>query len=114
VTGDDDDAGEAVGLGDVAGALTVGLGEAAGADVVLVGVLVGVLVLVAGSHAVAKTVARIVGSRSARLIDLIAGLLIDFPRSSKIEKREDNCSNAEELATGVPTDVMGEAALRVN
>jgi hypothetical protein len=89
VTGDDDAFGEAVGLGEFAGSLTVGLGEAAGGG----GVLVGVFVLVAGSHAVAKTVARIVGSRSARLIDLIAGLVIDFPRSSKIEKREDNCSN---------------------
>jgi len=34
-----------------------------------------------------------VGSSNARLIDLIAGLVIDIPRSSKIEKREDNCSN---------------------
>jgi hypothetical protein len=78
-----------VGLGDDAGSFTVGLGEAAGVDA---GVL-GVLESVAESHAVANTVARIVGSSSARLIDLIAGLVIDIPRSSKIEKREDDCSN---------------------
>ena len=78
-----------VGLGDDAGSLTVGLGEAAGVDAGGAGAFV----LAAGSHAVANTVARIVGSSSARLIDLIAGLVIDIPRSSKIEKREDNCSN---------------------
>jgi len=80
-----------VGLGDDAGSVTVGLGEAAGAGVDAGGV--GAFVLAAGSHAVANTVARIDGSNSARLIDLIAGLVIDIPRSSKIEKREDNCSN---------------------
>ena len=77
------------GVGVAAGSLTVGLGEAAGVDV---GVM-GALELAAGSHAVANTVARIVGSSNARLIDLIAGFFIDIPRSSKIEKREDNCSN---------------------
>ncbi len=77
------------GLGDAAGSFTTGLGDATGVDAGVTGALE----LAAGSHAVANTVARIVGSSNARLIDLIAGLLIDIPLSSKIEKREDNCSN---------------------
>ncbi len=79
----------AAGVGVVAGSLTDGLGEAAG---VAAGVM-GALELAGGSHAVAKTDARIAGSSNARLIDLIAGFVIDVPHSSKIEKREDNCSN---------------------
>ena len=78
-----------VGPGDDAGSFAVGLGEAAGVDAGVAGAFVSA----AGSHAVANTAARIVGISSARLIDLIAGLVIDIPRSSKIEKREDNCSN---------------------
>jgi hypothetical protein len=78
-----------VGLGVTVGSATVGLGEATGVDAGVVGALE----FGAGSHAVANTDARTVGSSSARLIDLVVGLFIDIPRSSKIEKREDNCSN---------------------
>jgi hypothetical protein len=76
VWGDAELAGAAfvVGLGVAAGSVTVGLGEAAGVDA---GVL-GALEFAAGSHAVANTDARSVGSSSARVIDLIAGLFIGY------------------------------------
>ena len=71
-------------------------GEAAG-----VGddVTAGLFELSAGSQATANRVTKIAGNSSARLIDVVTELLfrellIGFPRSSKIEKREDNCANA--------------------
>jgi len=67
-TGDGDTTGEAPGLGLVAGVFTVLLGEAVGE-----GVTVSEFELFAGSQAAANSVNRIVGSSSARLIDLYFG-----------------------------------------
>jgi hypothetical protein len=86
-TGDGEATGEAVGLGLVAGVVKVLLGEAVGEGD---DVTVSEVELFAGSQAAANSVNRIVGSSSARLIDLVFRLLIRFlPRSNKIEKRED-------------------------
>jgi hypothetical protein len=89
--GDGDATGEAVGLGLVAGVVTVLLGEAVGEGD---DVTTPEFELFAGSQAAANSVNRMVGSSSARLIDLgfellIRELLIRLPRSNKIEKRED-------------------------
>jgi hypothetical protein len=86
-TGDGDATGEAVGLGLVAGVITVLFGEAVGEGD---DVTVSEFELFAGSQAAANNANRIVGSSSARLIDLYFGLLISvLPRSNKIKKRED-------------------------
>lgn len=84
--------GDAVGEG-----LTAVLGLVAGAvPVALLGALE--FELLAGSSVAqpaAKTSARIIESRSAaRLAIFIFGLLIFLPRSSKIEKRDDDCPDA--------------------
>ena len=86
-TGDGEATGEAVGLGLVAGVVKVLLGEAVGEGD---DVTVSEFELFAGSQAAANSINRIVGSSSARLIDLVFRLLIKFlPRSNKIEKQED-------------------------
>ena len=87
--------GVAAGLELVAGAVSVApLGEA---DVDGAGLAVfGEFELLAGSQPAANPIETIVISRSAvRLIMFIFGLLIIFlPRSSKIEKRDDDCPTA--------------------
>jgi hypothetical protein len=93
-TGEGDAAGEglAAGLGLVAGAVTVLLGENAGDgdDVTF-----GEFELFPGSQPAAKAIARIVGSNIVvRRINFSFGLLIVLPRSSKIEKRGDDCPDA--------------------
>jgi len=74
-TGDGEATGEAVGLGLVAGVVKVLLGEAVGEGD---DVTVSEFELFAGSQAAANSVNRIVGSSSARLIDLVFRLLIGF------------------------------------
>lgn len=93
-TGEGDAAGEGLGagLGLVAGAVTVLLGEDAGDgdDVTF-----GEFELFPGSQPAAKAIARIVGSNIVvRRINFSFGLLIVLPRSSKIEKRGDDCPDA--------------------
>lgn len=99
----------AVGEGDIAAGegLAAGLGLVAGAVVSPAGVVAGAAAagdeagvaefeLVAGSHAAANAITRIVVNRSAvRLIDFRIGLLIVFPHSDRIEKRDDDCPNAK-------------------
>jgi hypothetical protein len=95
----------AVGEGDAAGeGLAAGLGFVAGGAVVspageavVVGDDVGLFEFefVAGSQPTTNAIARIVGRRSAvRPISFIFGILIGLPRSSKIEKQDDNCPDA--------------------
>jgi hypothetical protein len=86
-------AGLAIGLGLVVAGVVVSLaGE--GADAAGDGVGVEEFESVAGSQAAANAIARIaVSSSVARLIDFVIGLLIVFPRSDKIEKRDDDCPN---------------------
>ena len=88
--GDATVAGVAAGLGLVAGGAVVSpAGELDGDDVVL-----GEFVLVAGSQATAKAIARVAVSRSVmRVTSFVFGLLISFPRSDKIEKQDDDCPN---------------------
>lgn len=96
--GEDDAAGEglAAGLGLFAGAFAVPLGEG-DADAVGLAAFV-VFESLTGSVAqpAANAMETIVRSRSAvRLITLMFVVLISYlPRSSKIEKRDDDCSAA--------------------
>ena len=86
--------GLAAGLGLVAGAVdsagVVAGDEAAGDEAG-----VAEFELLAGSHAAANAITRIVVNRSAvRLIDFKIGLLIVFPHSDRIEKQDDDCPNS--------------------
>jgi hypothetical protein len=86
--------GLATGLGLVAGAV-VSAGVFAGDDAAGDDAGVGEFELAAGSHAAAKAITRIVVNSSAvRLIDFNIGLLIVFPLSNRIEKRDDDCPKA--------------------
>lgn len=89
-----DAAGEglATGLGVLTGAVTLGEGDAA--DGLTVGVVESLTVSLA--QPAANAIETIVRRRSAlRLILFMFEVLITFlPRSSKIEKRDDDCSNA--------------------
>ncbi len=95
--GEDDAAGEglAAGLGLFAGAFAVAPGEG---DVDTVGLAaLGVFESLAGSVAqpAANAMETIVRSSAVRLIMLMFGVLISLsPRSSKIEKRDDDCPAA--------------------
>jgi hypothetical protein len=94
--GDAAAAGLATGLGFTAGVVVAG---AAGvADVAGVGVAaVGVFELVSGSvaQAAAKPIESIIRPSSARrLNNFTFGVVIGFPRSRKIEKRDDDCSGS--------------------
>lgn len=86
--------GLAAGLGLVAGAVVSPAGVVAGDDAAGDDAGVGEFELVAGSQAAANAITRIVVNRSAvRLIDFKIGLFIVFPRSNRIEKRDDDCPN---------------------
>jgi uncharacterized ion transporter superfamily protein YfcC len=92
--GEGDAAGEglAAGLALVAGAVPVALGEDDGDDFVA-----GAFELLSVSvvQPIAKAIAKIDGSSSVvRPINFISSLLIGLPRSSKIEKRDDDCPDA--------------------
>ena len=92
----------AVGEGEAAGeGLVTGLGLVAGGAAVSVAgeaavvgggvVVAGVFELAPESQPTAKAIASMVGrSRAMRPASFIFGLLIIFPRSSKIEKRDDD------------------------
>jgi hypothetical protein len=89
--------GDAAGLGLFTGALTVALGEGEPDSEGLA--VFGEVELSTGSVAqpTANTIENVARSNIAvRLIMCMFGLLIDFlPRSSKIEKRDDNCPAAD-------------------
>jgi hypothetical protein len=92
--GDNPADGLATGLGLVVGALAVGLGEG---DVAVDGLaVIGALESLTGSVAqpAANMIEHMVRSRSAvRLMMFTFAVLISFlPRSSKLEKRDDDCS----------------------
>jgi hypothetical protein len=93
--GEADAAGEglAAGLGAFTGVLTVA-GDVDGEGLAVFGVFESLTGSVA--QPAANTIDNIVRSRSAvRLIMVVFGVLIFLPRSSKIEKRDDDCSTAD-------------------